>query len=118
MFSTNLAEALARAAVREHATNPRCTLCIERLGRAVVLAPMRSDLLALLERWKRERAVEGEFWNESSQHFALSYDGQRRDLLWGSTRLLDELEKAYADLGDLFGFFPVESGHAKFRVAL
>lgn len=118
VFSTNLAEALARAAVREHAQNPRCTLCLQQLERAIVLAPQRSDLVSLLERWKRERAVEGEFWNESSQHFSLSYDGQRQDLLWGSTRLLDELEKAYADLGDLFGFFPVESGHAKFRVVL
>ena len=118
VFSGNLAEALTRAAVLEHGTNPQCTLCLERLERAVSLARDREDLALLLERWKRERAVEQDFWNESSLHFDLSYDGQRRDLLWGSTRLLNELEKAYADLGDLFGYFPVERGRAKFRVVL
>ncbi len=118
VFAGNLAEALARAAVAEHATNARCTLCMERLERAVSLARERSDLAQLLERWKRERSLEQDFWNESSLHFELSYDGQRRDLLWGSTRLLNELEKDYADLGDLFGSFPVENGRAKFRVVL
>ena len=115
VFSANLAEALVRAAVREHARDAQCNLCLERLERAIAPAPERTDLPGLLERWKRERAVEGEFWHESSQHFALSYDGQRRDLLWGSTRLFNELEKAYADLGELFGIYPVESGRPKFR---
>jgi hypothetical protein len=117
-FAGNLAEALARAAVAEHSINPQCTLCVERLTRAVSLARDRSDLAKLLERWLRERAVEQDFWKDSSLHFEISYDGQRNDLLWGSTRLLNELEKAYADLGDLFGYFPVERGRAKFRVVL
>lgn len=118
VFARNLAEALARAAVAEHARDPRCTLCLERLTRAVELAPERADLARLLERWKREREVEADFWQESSLHFDLSYDGERRDLLWGSTRLLDELERAYTDLGELFAHYPVESGRAKFRVVL
>lgn len=118
VFARNLAEALARAAVAEHARDPRCTLCLVRLTRAVELAPEREDLARLLERWKREREVEQDFWQESSLHFELSYDGERRDLLWGSTRLLDELERAYTDLGELFAHYPVESGRAKFRVVL
>ncbi|HTF87850.1 MAG TPA: hypothetical protein VK843_05530 [Planctomycetota bacterium] len=117
-FTNNLAEALARAAVAEHAVHPQCKLCRERLERAISLVPERTDLAQLLERWNRERDVEGNFWNESSLHFELAYDGQRRDLLWGSTRLLNELEKAYADLGLEFGFYPVESGKPKFRVVL
>ncbi|HUR27681.1 MAG TPA: hypothetical protein VM509_05805 [Planctomycetota bacterium] len=118
VFIGNLAEALARAAVAEHATTPQCAVCLERLQRAVTLAPDRPELVTLLERWQRERSVEQDFWKESSLHFELSYDGQRNDLLWGSTRLLNELEQAYADLGEHFGFFPVESGRAKFRVVL
>ena len=118
VFAGNLAEALARAAVAEHGRDSGCTLCIDRLERAIVLAPARLELARLLEGWRLERAVEGEFWNESSQHFQLSYDGRRNDLLWGSTRLLNELEAAYGDLGLLFGFYPVESGRAKFRVVL
>ncbi|MBK8178214.1 MAG: hypothetical protein IPK67_04840 [Planctomycetes bacterium] len=118
VFRRNLAEALVRAAVREHEQNSRCSLCLERLERAVELAPDRTELADLLERWRRERSVEGEFWRESSLHFELSYDGLRRDLLWGSTRLLDGLERAYTDLGELFAFYPVEGGRPKFRVVL
>jgi hypothetical protein len=118
VFARNLAEALARAALAEHERNARCTLCLVRLSRAIELAPEREDLARLLARWKSEAQVEQNFWRESSLHFELSYDGERSDLLWGSTRLLDALERAYTDLGELFAFYPVESGRAKFRVVL
>lgn len=118
VFRANLAEVLARAAIREHDVDPHCRVCRDRLARACALAPERADLARLLERWRGEAEVEGRFWRESSLHFDLSYDGERGDLLWGSTRLLDELERAYADLGELFAFYPVESGRPRFRVVL
>lgn len=117
-FKLNLAEALTRLAVREHERHSPCPVCIEWLGRAVVLAPERPELAELLARWQREAKVEEGFWTESSLHFELSYDGSRSDILWGSTRILNELEKAYTDLCELFTAFPVENGRPPIRVVL
>lgn len=118
VFRSNLAEALVRSAVAGRERDARCAPCVEGLKRAVELAPERPELARLLERWTREAEAEAGFWRESSLHFELSYDGERVDLLWGSTRLLDALEAAYTDLGELFAFYPVERGRPKFRVVL
>jgi hypothetical protein len=117
-FKLNLAEALTRLALRDHERRAPCQPCIEMLERAVALAPERTELAELAARWKREAQVEQGFWSESSLHFELSYDGARSDLLWGSTRILNELEKAYADLCQLFAVLPVEDGRPPIRVVL
>jgi tetratricopeptide (TPR) repeat protein len=117
-FRQNLAEALTRLAIHDHAERHPCPECLENLERAVKLAPDREELAQLLAMWTKEAQVEEGFWQESSLHFELSYDGKRDQLLWGSTRILNELEKAYTDLGELFGLYPVEEGRPLIRVVL
>jgi hypothetical protein len=55
---------------------------------------------------------------ENSEHFELSYDGARTDLLWSSFEIVKQLENAYQDFGELFGRWPVESGRPRIRVVL
>ena len=118
VFRRNLAEALARMAVRDRQDERPCGACLQALARAVELAPERSDLSRLLERWRLEDELEADFWRESSLHFDLAYDGSRDELLWGSHRLLAELEEGYMDLGGFFGAHPVEEGRGRFPVVL
>jgi hypothetical protein len=118
VFARNAAEALARLAVRDHAQRNPCAECIPWLERAHELAPEREDLRRLLERWRAEAELERGFWRDSSLHFDLAYDGFRSELLWGSARILEELERIYTDLGLLFGFHPVDEGAARIRVVL
>jgi hypothetical protein len=63
------------------------------------------------------RSEEG-FWSESSEHFELSYDGARDELLWSSFQITQVLEIAYQAFGELFGIYPVESGRPRIRVVL
>jgi hypothetical protein len=118
VFARNAAEALARLAVREHGLREPCPECITWLERALELAPGRDDLARLLERWRREAELHKDFWRESSLHFDLAYDGSRDELLWGSGRILNELENIYIDLGEAFGMHPVDVGGTKIRVVL
>jgi tetratricopeptide (TPR) repeat protein len=84
VFQRNLAEALARRAVRDYELQHPCPDCIADLERAVELAPQREDIAKLLEHWRKEAEVEKDYWRESSQHFDLAYDGEKRELVWGS----------------------------------
>ena len=118
VLAANLAEALARKAVRDHEYARPCAHCPELLERAIELAPGRADLAELRERWAQEAEAEEGFWRESSQHFDLAYDGSRDELLWGSHRLLELLEASYGELGLFFGYYPVEAGRPRFPVAL
>ncbi len=118
VFARNLAEALVRKAVRDHEELRPCPHCIDVLLRAIELAPEREDLGTLLERWRREGQAEEDFWRESSLHFDLAYDGSRDEILWGSHRILVELERAYTDFGELFGRHPVEEGQPRIAVVL
>jgi hypothetical protein len=118
VFDRNLAEALVRKAVRDHEELHPCLHCIELVERAMELDPEREDLATLLEHWRREADAEKDFWRESSLHFDLAYDGSRDEILWGSHRILSELESAYSDFGDVFGRHPVEEGAPRIAVVL
>ena len=118
VFQRNLAEALARLAVRDRGEQSPCGHCVETLARAAELAPDREDLTRLLDRWRREAELEEGFWRESSQHFDLAFDGRRDQILWGSHKVLEELEAAYTDFAEIFGFHPVEAGKPRISVVL
>ncbi|MDP6540471.1 MAG: hypothetical protein QF903_05785 [Planctomycetota bacterium] len=117
VFAANLAEALARLARVEHEAPDTRPAALERLARAVELAPGRDDLADLLDRWRREAETEQGFWTDESDHFLLRYDGERGELLnRGHYLLLNDLEAAYQDFGELFGRFFVEEGRPKVEV--
>lgn len=118
IFARNLAEALARRAQARRERERPCEACTADLERALELAPERDDLARLLERWRSEARLEAGFWRERSLHFELSYDGDRSEILHGSHRLIEVLERAYDDLALSFGTLPVEKGRPPFRVVL
>lgn len=112
----NLAEALVRRA-REAWDAMRFDAALDDLTRAVVLAPQRADLALLLERWKRERAIEAEFARYSSQRFDLSYDGDNLEILaGGAQRAVELLERAYGELWLFLGHDPVVVGGERIDV--
>lgn len=123
VFRRNLAETLARLA-RGLWTQGDRQAAIWKLEEALevvsVLPPadQRPDLAKLLERWKREFGVEGDFWQDTSQHFELSYDARHDDLLHGYQDVIDRAENAYADLRDFFGFDPVFDSQKRLRITL
>ena len=117
VFAANLAEALARWARAEYETDMEAA--IEKLARAFELAPDRENLGTLLERWRKVASAEEDFAQDLSEHFKLSYDGDRSDLLnFGYSQILRELEDAYQEFGELFGSFPVEAGRPRIKVVL
>lgn len=119
VIAGNLAEALARLARAEHAEPRSRADAIAHLARAVEIDSTRGDLAGLLARWRESAAVEAGFWTDDSEHFRLSYDGDRTEILRsGYHVLLRELERAYQDFGELFGRFPVEGGAPKIEVVL
>jgi hypothetical protein len=91
-----------RKALVDHEVQRPCPSCIERLARAADLAPERDSLRDLLARWKLEAETEKDFWREGSQHFDLSYEGWRNEIIASSQQILDELERAYLDLSERF----------------
>ncbi len=120
VFASNLAEALARLSVREHERggDDDRAQSLEHLARAVLLAPERTDLAQRLEQLKKLAESEHGFWVDASEHFELSYDGSRNDLLMKASQITQILERIYLELGEAFGSFPVEAGRAKIRVVL
>lgn len=118
VFAGNLAEALARLALSEYAERDTRSAAIAHLARAVELAPKRTDLAGLLERWRKTAAAEDGYWTDETEHFSLSFDGSRAELMHGTGPLTEELERAYQDYGELFGHFPVEEGAPKIEVVL
>jgi len=117
VFTANLAEALARSARELHDSDFEEALV--RLERALELMPTREDIAAVLKRWKTVASAEEGFAEDLSEHFRLSYNGDRSDLLnFGYTQILRELETAYQEFGELFGVFPVESGRPRIAVVL
>ncbi|MCA8981845.1 MAG: hypothetical protein H6831_10450 [Planctomycetes bacterium] len=118
VFAANLAEALARLALAEYADRDTRSAAIAHLARAVDLAPDRSDLAGLLERWRKTAETEDGYWTDETAHFSLSFDGSRAELMHGTGVLTEELERAYQDYGELFGHYPVEEGAPKIEVVL
>lgn len=119
VFRANLAEALTRLATRRYEARETRAEAIEELARAVELAPDRHELADLLAQWRKLAEAEKGFWTDESEHFQLTYDGERSELLnRGYDQLLTELESAYLEFGELFGRFPVEGGRPKIQVVL
>lgn len=120
VFTANLAEALARLAANEFDADvvERRTRAIEHMSRAVELAPAREDLQKRLEQMKQLARSEAGMWTDETEHFQVSYDGDRGDLLGGASVLTLALESAYQQYGELFDRYPVEAGRAKIRVVL
>lgn len=120
IFASNLAEALARLSVREYdrgGVEDRAH-SLEHLTRAVELAPDRADLVQRLEQLKKLAQAEEGFWVDTTEHFELSYDGARDELLWKASQITQLLERIYIDSCEAFGTYPVESGRSKIRVIL
>lgn len=120
IFTANLAEALARLASSEYDRGGAADQkhAIEHMTRAAELAPDRADIQRRLAQMKALAKSEEGMWTDESEHFVLTYDGSRDELLWRSTEITMPLERAYQEFGELFGFFPVEDGRAKIRVVL
>jgi len=118
VFQGNLAEALARLARERYAERDSRDDAIALLARATELAPDRADLARLLARWRKTAETENGYWTDESEHFSLSFDGTRTELMHGTGPLVVELESAYQDYGELFGRFPIEAGAPKIEVVL
>ncbi len=118
VFATNLAEALVRRAFRQHDAVRPCEACVKDVERALELAPARTDLVRLLERWRAELETEKEFLRDRSVHFELSYDGWRQRLLDAAPDVLADLELHYADLALVFAAWPGERGAPRIPVVL
>lgn len=118
VFAGNLAEALARLARELHAERDTREEALALLTRAVELAPDRADFAAVLDRRRRTAETEDGYWTDESEHFSLSFDGTRAQLMHGTQPLVEELERAYLDFGEWFGRFPVEEGAPKIEVVL
>lgn len=118
VFRRNLAEALARLAVREHERVRPCPDCLAHLERALELAPEREDLGTLLERWRREAQTEESFHRVQSVHFELAHEVWREALLDRSADLLQALELHYVELAAIFDVRPAEQGRPRIPVSL
>jgi hypothetical protein len=110
VFRRNLAEALVRRALHERERVRPCEPCLAWLERALELAPDRKEIRTLIERWRNEAEAEKGFVRDRSVHFELSYDGWREALLDSAPDVLEQLERHYIDLAELFGIHPGEGG--------
>lgn len=120
-FRANLVEALARHARGLWDQGDRRDAMAEldeALELAEGLAGGRPDLVELRARWEREFAVEQDFWQDTSEHFELSYDARHDDLRDGYQDVIDLLEAAYADLREVFLADPVFDRGKRYRVTL
>ena len=120
VFAENLAEALARKSNHDFdsADDEEREQALTGMRRAHELAPARKDIEQRLAQMERLAKSEAGFWKDSSEHFELSYDGERGDLLGGAFQITPQLERAYQHYGDLLDTWPVEKGRAKIRVVL
>lgn len=74
------------------------------LESAMLYAPDNAGIAPLLEKVRRELAVEGEMQREYGGHFVISFDGQQNRQLGDA--VLDVLEEAYLTLGSLLDYYP------------
>lgn len=120
IFADNLAEALARMANHDFdsADDEERAHALEAMRRAHELSPARKDIELRLSQMERLAKSEAGFWKDSSEHFELSYDGERSDLLGGAFQITPQLERAYQQYGELFDTWPVEKGRPKIRIVL
>ena len=76
----------------------------------------RAAMQARLERWRAQAQHEDDFFTSGNPRFELAYDGDHAELRAAQTDLLERLDRAYQDLGELFGAFPLE--RRRLRVVL
>ena len=76
----------------------------------------RAAMQARLERWRAQAQHEDGFFTSGNPRFELAYDGDHAELRAAETDLLERLDRAYQDLGELFGAFPLEG--RRLRVVL
>lgn len=106
----NLAEALwRRAHARDLGAVAQLELSIADLSRAIDLAPERAEIPPRRAEWQKRLEAQRGMWTDQSAHFALSYDGERGDLLASYSQILALLEDAYGEYVLLFGVTPVET---------
>ncbi|MFT4541085.1 MAG: tetratricopeptide (TPR) repeat protein [Planctomycetota bacterium] len=121
-FRKNLAEALARLAVRDHDSEQFVAEgALDALERAVELAPERTELAQLLARWQRSEEAEEDFTVHQTLHFEISFDYKRTELsdeFYKTGDLETLLEDTYHEFGERFAFFPVEAGSPRIRVVV
>ena len=119
VLSSNLAEALwRRAHARDLGQIEGLELGVADLVRAATLAPARVEIPARQAEWEKRLAAQRGMWTDMSVHFALSYDGERGDLLASYSDILAVLEDAYGEYSLSFAISPVEEEDRRIAVVL
>jgi|694.fasta_scaffold05382_4 tetratricopeptide (TPR) repeat protein len=120
VFRANAAEALARLGNEqwEQGKLEQRQAGLASMRRAAELAPDRADIRQRLDQMQRLLASEEGNWTEILEHYELSFDGERTDLVWDSLTLSPLLESIYGEYGEHFDCWPVERGREKIRVVL
>ena len=101
VFRKNLGEALVARALAEH-DEGRLREAVGSLERALELLDERPLLAEMLERWRTSHDLEEGFVRLENEHFELSFDGAREELLLSDWEVLKVLEDAYFELQLLF----------------
>ena len=77
---------------------------VDLLESALLYEPSFQGLEEMLDKVRRELAVEQEMDREYGGHFVISYDGEKNYQFGGE--VLDLLEEAYLSLGSLLDYYP------------
>ena len=118
-FRVNLARVLVHRAMEARSSpSGDHDAAIADLARAIELDPSDPQLADELERWRRQADLEADFAGYSSEHFTVSYDADRDELLRGVPDLVHMLERAYSDLWLMTGHDPVLESGAPIRIVL
>lgn len=121
VYARNLAEALARAAVRQHddaGSQEERLAAIQLLERATRLDPSRERLVQLLGRWKRSAATEEGFYVHRTEHFEVSFDLDRGEVRGEIEQVGLLLEDAYQTFSEAFGIRPADGDRSEIRVVV
>ena len=89
---------------RAHYDNGNLPMAIQLWEKALELDSKRLDVSSLVEKARREQAVEGRMDRGYSSRFTVSFDGDRRGKL--ADQVLDVLETAYNRVGSDLSHFP------------
>ncbi len=80
------------------------TAALSAWEQALRLRPEDAGLRRRVEEVRREARVQGGYRDRESQHFTITYEGQRREDM--GRELLQTLERAYNDVGYELGAYP------------
>lgn len=127
VFARNLAIALEALAADlilsdEEAERLQALAALERALELVAEDPedeeLRAHLLARLTRFSRGEEAEAGFLDSGSLFFQLAFDGDDPALRAAEATILDLLDEAYAELGELLGVDPTAESGKRIRVIL